>query len=135
MQAIDQLKRAPGSWTVGEGFTPIQYCLSETAEPRCKLQFLLPISVLVTILNFLKVCIILFTAFGIKEDPLMTMGDAVVSFLEEKDLTTMNVCLLSINDVKKNRGYFPVGLKSWTDERCQWKDVTSFARRFVTVFM
>ena len=123
---VDNLKKVPESWKVKHfyrengiesiydkydvlhwspnitrGPFDVQYCLSEPAEQQCKLQFTLPIAILVTILNLFKAVLIFYTAFATKEEPLMTMGDAVVSFLEKEDLTTKGMCLLSLKDVKK----------------------------------
>ena len=63
--------------------SPIQYCLSEAADQRCNVKWNLPIAALVTALNFLKVTLILYTALLIREDPLMTLGDAIASSLRE----------------------------------------------------
>ncbi|KAJ4299332.1 hypothetical protein N0V90_004577 [Kalmusia sp. IMI 367209] len=140
---VEGHKNAPDDWNVGgrnsdNEFTPsypVEYCLSEKAEPRCKIQFTRPIAIWVTILNVFKAALIFYTAFGTKEDPLMTMGDAVASFLERKDETTKGMCLLSVRDVKSHKGYFPAGPKQWTGKRRRWKDVTSRTRRIVTFTM
>lgn len=142
---VDDIMSSSNNWTVGymEGYSnpddlpkyPIDYCLSEKAEPHCKIQFTLSIAILVTVLNFLKAVLIFCTAFGIKEDPLMTMGDAVASFLERQDETTKGMCLLSVHDVKKHKGYFPAGIQAWEGQQRRFKDVTSRTRRIVTFTM
>lgn len=138
---IDGVKSASDNWRVsGKGYNkstespiyPVDYCLSEKSEPRCKVQFALSIAILVTILNFFKAILIFYTALGTKENPLMTMGDAVASFLEREDETTKGMCLLSVRDVKTHDQYFPAGPKAWTGERRHFKDVTSRTRRTVT---
>jgi hypothetical protein len=65
----------------------------------------------------------------------MTMGDAVASFLEEKDPTTKGMCLLSVHDVKKSKNYVLVGAREWVGERRRWKNVTSLRRRITTILM
>ncbi|KAF2790980.1 hypothetical protein K505DRAFT_310397 [Melanomma pulvis-pyrius CBS 109.77] len=142
---LGQIENAPDAWKVGTtagiGYVTVgptygvQYCLSEKTEPRCKLQFILPIMVLVTILNLLKAILIFYVPLGMKEEPLMTMGDAVASFLEREDPTTKGMCLLSVDDAKKHKGYFPAGPKEWTVKKHQWKDVTSLTRRAVTILL
>lgn len=142
---LSEINKAPDNWRVGEtGITfsfsdtptfPIDYCLSESAEPRCKVQFALSIAILVTILNFFKAVLIFYTAIGTKENPLMTMGDAVASFLEKRDETTKNMCLLSVRDVKSHKHYFPAGPKVWTGKQRRFKDVTSRTRRTVTFIL
>jgi len=135
-ELIDSIKSAPKDWKVGYTKTyPVDYCLSEKAEPHCKLQFTLGIAILVTLLNLFKAILIFYTAIGIKENPLLTMGDAVASFLEKRDETTKGMCLLSVSDVKSHRGYFPAGPKEWTGKVRRWKDVTSRTRRLVTFAM
>ncbi|KAF2439612.1 hypothetical protein P171DRAFT_525453 [Karstenula rhodostoma CBS 690.94] len=139
--SVDGIKSASDKWTVsgvayhkdfGSLAYPVDYCLSEKSEPRCKVQFALPIAILVTILNFFKAVLIFYTALGTKENPLMTMGDAVASFLERTDETTKGMCLLSVRDVKTHNQYFPAGPKAWAGERRRLKDVASRKRRSVT---
>jgi hypothetical protein len=118
-----------------DGGISIDYCLSEPAEPHCKLHYVLPIAILVTILNLFKAVAIFYTAFGTQDEPILTMGDAVACFLEEKDPTTKGMCLLSVHDVKKSKDYFPVGAREWAGEQRRWKDVTSLRRRITTILM
>lgn len=148
---VDGIKSASEDWkvgsvsanTLGDPVTfmrnsplyPVDYCLSEKAEPRCKVQYALPIAILVTVLNLLKSILIFYTALGTKDDPLMTMGDAVASFLEKRDETTKGMCLLSMRNVKENRGYFPTGPRTWRGKQRRLKDVTSRTRRSVTFAM
>ncbi|PVH98584.1 hypothetical protein DM02DRAFT_615710 [Periconia macrospinosa] len=148
-ERVNEIKSAPDQWRVGEteadvradtteynieheGY-PIDYCLSERAEPHCTLEFVTPIAILVTILNLIKAALILYTVFGIKDEPLLTMGDAVASFLEREDLTTRDMCLLSVKEIKESKNYFPVGPRMWSAERWRWKDVASVRRRIATI--
>jgi hypothetical protein len=62
----------------------------------------------------------------------MTVGDAVVSFLEDEDLTTKNSCLITIQDVKKLPLFTCAGPKEWTGKQYRWKDATSRSRRLTT---
>jgi hypothetical protein len=57
-----------------------------------------------TDLLLVKAVLMLFIVYSIKENPLMTMGDAVASFLDERDVTTASMGLMSLYDCKK--GYF-----------------------------
>jgi hypothetical protein len=54
-----------------------------------------------------------FVAFRILDDPLITMGDGVASFLEKADPTTKDMCLLSIHDVRKNGSTNASSGKMW----------------------
>jgi hypothetical protein len=75
-----------------------------------------------------------YIAFRIGDEPLMTMGDAVASFLENQDHTTENMCLSTVKDLKQHKTYV-VGPRQWTDTKYRWKDVTSLGRRVITVCM
>lgn len=114
---------------------PVEYCLSEKAPPMCKLHILLPIGYLVTFLNLFKAVLILYTVFYVKDNPLMTMGDAVASFMEDRDPTTKDLCLLTMHDLKQHRDFFPAGPREWSGQKYRWKDVTSRTRRTVTLIM
>ncbi|KAF2792690.1 hypothetical protein K505DRAFT_338477 [Melanomma pulvis-pyrius CBS 109.77] len=133
-QLIDEVRNNPQGWVVYSH--PVQYCLSEKATPHCKLRLNLPVAILVTVLNLLKAVVMFYTAYRIKEEPLMTMGDAVASFMEQKDPTTKTMCLLTVRDFqKKHTGPFPTGSKQWMRIKHRWKDVTSKTRRITTLAM
>lgn len=70
--------------------------------------------------------------FLIKGNPLMTIGDAVVSFLDNRDETTISTGLISIQDMKKDYG---AGVNTWENRRWRWKDATSISRRIVTLVL
>lgn len=70
--------------------------------------------------------------FLVKEKPLMTMGDAVASFLDEKDATTNNIGLVNIHDLRKG---YSAGAITWENQHWRWKDVTSKTRRIVTLIL
>jgi hypothetical protein len=139
--SVNGIQSAPDDWKVsslgeypyyGTTSYPVDYCLSEESESRCKVQFTLTIAILVTALNFLKAILIFYTALGTKENPLLTMGDAVASFLERKDETTRGMCLLSVRDVKAHDQYLLAGPQAWKGGQRRFKDVTSRTRRTVT---
>ena len=75
-----------------------------------------------------------YITFNVHDEPLMTMGDAVASFLGKNDPTTKDMCLSSFQDFKMNKGY-SAGPRQWHNKRFRWKDVTSKTRRVVTVGM
>jgi hypothetical protein len=73
-----------------------------------------------------KAALMLCTYFSAKEDPLMTIGDALASFLDKQDAVTKDVGLLTIRSCRKK--YRP-GARPWRDFHWQWKDVISRTRR------
>jgi hypothetical protein len=75
-----------------------------------------------------------YVTFFIHYEPLMTMGDAVASFLEKEDIITKNMCLSTRADFQNRKGYH-MGPRQWSNEGYRWKDVTSLSRRIITVVM
>lgn len=73
-----------------------------------------------------------YIVYSTNEDPLMTMGDAVASFLDERDALTNNMGLHSIHDYKKG---YNAGASMWNNPRWRWKDVTSKKRRTTTLLL
>ena len=72
---------------------PIQHCLSKSIEEHCRLQLSLLLMSIIIFCNFTKAtCMYLVLQYQ-KNPPLVTLGDAIESFLEHRDLTTKNLCL------------------------------------------
>jgi hypothetical protein len=133
MDYLPEIRKDPASWApLGD---TVDYCLSERSPPdQCSLRFTKYIAILVTVLNLLKAAVMCYVALGIKENPVMTMGDAVASFLEKRDLTTRDMCLLSMRDARHRGGYFRVGPKQFEHKGHLWKDVVS-KERWWTCFL
>ena len=75
-----------------------------------------------------------YIAFRIRDEPLMTMGDAVASFLRDEDPTTKNMCLSTIEDSRLYKKY-ETAARQWTDTKYRWKNMTGLGRRVNTVCM
>ncbi|KFA71176.1 hypothetical protein S40288_04711 [Stachybotrys chartarum IBT 40288] len=90
--------------------------MSSTPE-RCKLQFSLPFCWIVTGLNLLKSLVMLYVAYAKFEDPLLTVGDAVASFLESPDPYTESMCLATRKHFIKSRGLWETSPRALTTER------------------
>ena len=71
----------------------IDYCLSQPVQEECKLQFSLVIMLIVIGCNATKCICMVYLAIGSKEEPLVTLGDSISSFLNRPDLTTKGFCL------------------------------------------
>ncbi|KAJ8109018.1 hypothetical protein OPT61_g7764 [Boeremia exigua] len=130
LDRFGELSNSTQPWTIGG--RRVDYCLSEKAEPRCRLHFSPLIAIIVTALNFFKALLMFYVVYSLEDNPLMTMGDAVASFLDKRDATTEYVGLISIRDAK--RGY-SAGATTWEDPRRRWKDATSKSRRTITALM
>lgn len=79
--------------------TPVSYCLVESTEENCMLQFTVPIAIIVIVCNLLKAVTLFFVCFRTSHEPLVTVGDAISSFLKTPDETTHGMCLLSRSDL------------------------------------
>ena len=142
----------------------LDYCLSENATQHCKNYWNLPFAAIVVAVNFLKAVLMFYTALGIQEQPLMTMGDAVVSFLTMQDPTTTDRSVMAIENVPYRKRYRTAWSHShnwrssahwwadlrgnrfrpsitkefsrhWSGSRYRWKDNTNRTRRVVTFWM
>lgn len=79
----------------------IEYCLSQLVRPHCKLQFSLTILGVVIAMNFCKFVSMFWTVFWQKSPTLVTVGDALASFLDSPDTLTQGRCLTSNDDIGK----------------------------------
>ena len=99
---VNGLLARPSSWRIGGA--RIDYCLSEVREEQCKLQFSVVILWLVIASNLIKLCCMLWLLIGMREhETLITIGDALSSYLQSPDVNTENQCLLSKADVVAKR--------------------------------
>ncbi|KAG0126954.1 hypothetical protein HOY82DRAFT_626494, partial [Tuber indicum] len=81
----------------------ISGCKSEkTPKPeRCKVQFSLGIMVAVIYCNFVKACSMVLAVVRSRESTLVTLGDAVDSFLRIPDPTTTGMCFADRQFIKR----------------------------------
>ena len=77
----------------------LQYCVSERVAGRCSYSGNVPIVAVVLVCNAIKLAVMMFVATRLRDNPLITVGDAVESFLNENDKTTQELCLITKNDV------------------------------------
>jgi hypothetical protein len=77
----------------------VSYCLAEKMKPECELQFSLPLILVVLVFNLAKSLILFYIFFFIKDNPLLTIGDAVTSFMNVVDPTTEGLCLMGTEDL------------------------------------
>lgn len=123
---VSQMLDNAASWSpLGNGDT--LYCLSQRTPEHCKFVFSLPIVGIVITFNLVKAVLMSWLAFGMKDKPLMTMGDAVLSFLNTPDSTTRNRCLFSKSEFRA--GIVPPPMaKQWHRKRKLWLSATSPGR-------
>ena len=94
----------------------VEYCLSQIVEEHCKLQFSGGIMMVVIVCNLCKMIIMGYIAWKRPLEPLVTVGDAIASFLDEPDLTTMGSCLSGKDQFEKTSSSGQAGgraLRDW----------------------
>ncbi|PUU76454.1 hypothetical protein B9Z19DRAFT_1194719 [Tuber borchii] len=85
---------------VGE-IVEVKRCKSERVAGRCKVQFSLGIMIAVICCNLVKACCMVMAVVRSREPTLVTLGDAVDSFLRIPDQTTMGICFADRRFIEK----------------------------------
>ena len=146
---VNDVLKNPSTWTLS-GVTPnqrvfdseanvappnitVDYCLSQPVDERCRLQFSLVIMIVVIICNFLKTTCMLLTVYYHTRQPLVTLGDAVSSFLKNRDPSTENMCLAGKR--KFLNGDWKGGSEVWQIQRHRWFSAASTRRWLVCNFL
>ncbi|KAL6712992.1 hypothetical protein ACLMJK_009388 [Lecanora helva] len=81
----------------------IHYCWSRLEEEHCQLQYSLLIMIVVSICNAVKLGCMVRIAWRQDSEPLITLGDALVSFLNLPDKTTSGRCLASTDHLNNRK--------------------------------
>jgi hypothetical protein len=76
-------------------------CLSEILPEKCQVQFSQTILYIVIVCNVIKVAIMVFILWQLNDETIVTIGDAIKSFLQRPDPTTQDCCLMSKDSVSK----------------------------------
>ncbi|KAL3455602.1 hypothetical protein BJX64DRAFT_297452 [Aspergillus heterothallicus] len=74
---------------------PVNHCMALRTEETCQLFFSPPICIVVLGCNLIKLLCTLFALRDGRKDVLLTIGDAIASFLARPDRHTEGACLLS----------------------------------------
>lgn len=80
----------------------VDHCLSLPTDERCQLFFSPPICVIIIISTIIKLVCMLLTARDGRDEILLTVGDAIASFITNPDPTTEGMGLLSKTMVRKH---------------------------------
>jgi len=102
------------SWLMAN--QPVEYCLSEKVQDICRLQFAAPIMVVVLCCNFAKLLCMITTIWRCRESTLVTLGDALSSWLEKPDPYTAGMCIATKKDFE-DRAWPDAQPSRWSDKR------------------
>ncbi|KAL3461696.1 hypothetical protein BJX64DRAFT_260307 [Aspergillus heterothallicus] len=80
-------------WVV-DGYK-IDYCLVEEIPQKCTLEYSLTLSIVVLVMNGVKIAVIIGTILSLRANPLLTLGDAVASFLSVPDEASRGMGLIT----------------------------------------
>ncbi|KIK53476.1 hypothetical protein GYMLUDRAFT_178964 [Collybiopsis luxurians FD-317 M1] len=136
----------PSNWTihadmyssnVTQQLLRVNYCISRPVTPRCQLEFNLPVLIVVVVLNVVKVICMGIAALMLKDNPLVTIGDAIASFVDYPDPHTTDMCLASRNhfDIQKGDERFPPLCLEYQPRKVRWLDAASRRHWILTVFL
>ncbi|MCJ1477081.1 hypothetical protein MMC13_005752 [Lambiella insularis] len=163
---VTNLLVAPEAWTITERVCPlydsyykcsqpvqrikvaINYCLAETTAEHCRVE-ISPIILLVVLLsNVLKLGCLLSTLLINDFIPLITVGDAIASFLDTPDMTTLGEGTVSALDVSYRREdsrrrrlaflevyHWQPPSRAWKAQQYQWCSGVSHGRWLATTVL
>ncbi|PKY07948.1 hypothetical protein P168DRAFT_331255 [Aspergillus campestris IBT 28561] len=113
----ENTKSAHGKWSISAelDYSPtsrvvestVSHCLSEKVDEKCQFLFSLPLCLAVILCNSIKVLAMFLTAHGSRREVLLTIGDAMSSFLSNPDKTTVGNCLLSKSSIQASESWKP----------------------------
>ncbi|OAL06451.1 hypothetical protein IQ06DRAFT_210 [Phaeosphaeriaceae sp. SRC1lsM3a] len=99
LEVIKDIITNVNGWRPLSASAPILYCLSEKLSiQRCKLQSSLHIMIIVIAFIAAMSMVMALLVYRDDEKPLLTIGDAIVSFLQDPDRWTQDMCLASYKD-------------------------------------
>jgi hypothetical protein len=119
-KAVCTLKTAQAAankWTLSAH--PISYCMVEEVVEQCQLRFSVVIMTIVIIANAAKAFVMILTVWSLREPTLVTIGDAIASFLNTPDPTTAGICLSTKTNIKDNR-WKNQPAKPWVSKHHFW---------------
>ena len=98
----------------------LDYCLSVPTEEHCKLQFSLAIMIVVIVCNLIKTVCMSTIVWKQDPEPLVTLGDAIASFIDRPDVTTKENCIAGKAQFQR---------KSWEPLSHRWDPKSLFLFR------
>jgi hypothetical protein len=120
------------NWTVNH--FPVEYCLSKVVDDPCQLQFNIFILLVVAICNLLKALVMTWMVLRYNTSGLVTLGDAMASFLDNPDLTTAGICMMSSRKIRRGE-WKSVRPQLYSGTRKRWWRAVSRTEWWTSQFM
>lgn len=135
-----KIKKDASAWTING--KKIDYCISQVVPAHCTIGFSLQVLIAVIVCNVLKSLAMFWTLYKQKDSTLVTIGDAVASYLDNPDDTTKGRCLMSRTDItgwklegtENKPNTEPLPKTFFEQNYSRWFGAAS-AKRWVTTFM
>ena len=108
----------------------VDYCVSRVVGEHCKLQFSLTIMIVVIVCNMIKTVCMAMILWKQDPEPLVTLGDAIASFLDRPDVTTENNCIAG-RTAFEGTTHWGLLLSRWHLEHLRWFRAASRKRWIV----
>ncbi|KAF5005905.1 hypothetical protein FDECE_7663 [Fusarium decemcellulare] len=109
----------------------VDYCLSKPAAEHCKVIVSMPLLGVVIGCNVFKLVGLALTWLYLERRPLLTLGDAIASFLDYPDAATKGRYLLS--KVSGHKVSWEPGPRAWFPKKHRWATAVSWKRCIVTL--
>jgi hypothetical protein len=99
---LPRLRANPSMWAPIFD-VPVKQCFSESTGQKCNLNFSVALMIVVIVFNAMKALTVLVGISQLRNDPLLTVGDAVKSYLQTPDASSLNMCLASQAGIHRSK--------------------------------
>ncbi|KAL8840422.1 MAG: hypothetical protein Q9176_003920 [Flavoplaca citrina] len=110
----------------------VDYCLSRQVKEECRLQFSLALLIVVIMSNFVKAACMIVIVYRHDDTPLITLGDAIASFLDDPDSTTQGNCVAPGDSFKQckwtQHRRWTRQPRPWATKKAYWFSSSSWKR-------
>ena len=116
----------------------VKSCLSEDVPQQCKLQASIHLMSVVLFLNLAKAIIMFLATRWMRGVPLLTLGDAIATFLDRPDPTTKNMCLVTRKEATHETvwlGKISERPRAYKDEKLRWHVGSGKLRQILIVLL
>ena len=104
----------------------MEYCLSQPVQERCTVQLSLMIMAVVILCNAVKLSCMILLLWQQKSAPLVTIGDAIESFMLDRDTITQGMCWANKKTFISQK--WEPSAKPWLRQRYRWFASASIRR-------